>query len=183
MDERRRVASDPDMPAFPEGIAGALKQVIQVWNIYVANDPALDAMDSNRFGPDAALAIAALDGASEAASSARKDELATVAAADALDEVVAYASGDTVAAQRARTFELGAFRNFARQAMRAALYAWKHGTMIAGAAVTAGGVVLAAFRALAWVHEHVGFLQRLLADYPNLLAWLERLIQLTGGAA
>lgn len=182
VDERRRATSDPDIPALPEGIAGALKQVVQVWNIYVANDPTLDGMDSDRFGPDSMLqGHGDIRGATEAASCARRQELATVAAADALDEVSGYATGDTRAAKRAQAFLSSAFRNFARQAMRVALYALKNGRKVVGAAAAAGGAFAAGMRAIAWIHENVGFLRQLLAEHPNLLTWLERLIQATGG--
>ncbi len=181
VDDRRRMSIDPDHPPLPEGVAGALKQVTEVWNIYVANDPFLEEMDAGRRGPDANALNVALEGVAEAIASARRQKLATAAAADALDEADLLASGDTRAAERARSFQFGALRNFTRLAMRLALLTWNSKKAAIGVAAAIGGAVAGGLQAVAWVHGNAAFLQRLLADHPVLLSLLRRLISVTGG--
>lgn len=124
-------------------------------------------MDSRRLGPDERnLAQFAPTEVAHAIDTAEREKLATEDAISILRDTEAAAQNTKIAADRALAFQLGTMRNFARSVFRLALR---------NKAVIGGAFLLS----VKWAHANTTYLRKLLADYPNLIAILDWLLDAT----
>ena len=159
-DIEREKAKDPDRPRMSEQSRAALRQLVDVWNMYVGSDAFLESIDRNRLGPDAAEQ----EGISQrsigyAISSAEAADIATIDAIEALRELESVTQSSTIAASRTFAFQLTALRNFSRVVIRAALISFK--------------VACTVVPPLIWVSQNMEFLRSILAAHPSMISILD----------
>jgi hypothetical protein len=119
-DERIRASADPEEPALPETIAGALLDLVDTLNVFAAFEPKLAELDELRSDPsERAITPETVQAAQHLAAAAglARDVISPDAASN-LTDAAAETSGDTPATGRAKQFLIRSARNLAIETIR-----------------------------------------------------------------
>jgi hypothetical protein len=115
-------SSEPSEAKLPPDLAEALRDPIQVWNVFVLGDADLVSFDAMRFGPTEQKVVEqAWNAAQPFLSAAGKDrQITTVRAADAIDLTMKAAGvgGESIHATQARELAAQTSRNLASKIIR-----------------------------------------------------------------
>lgn len=141
-DRRARSSLDPDSPPLPEEVGGALQDLVETHNVFIAGDVVGLELDQSSLGPRRPTAQSAIDADERvlASVSGRRDFL-TEGAEDSWDEVIESALSarvaDSLDAEQAEAVAEATGQNFLVASLRTVF----HGAKWMSAMVIGGGVL------------------------------------------